>query len=194
MTKRKPKSEHKRLGPKPKFDPIELAAGLIKHFNVEPYTTGYEEVASNKEKLRLERKVPCDFPTVAGFCITVPVSKSRLYDLASKREDKTEELVNPELSDALKRAKDYQEHILVVNTMHGLYEKTFAIFAAKNLIDWRDTQYLDHSTKGESLNRRVDSETGKLVARILKHKADAEASQAKPKDTTPPAPAPARGN
>lgn len=178
MTKPKPKSQHKRRGPKPSLskDPKALAIALIKFFDREPYTEGVQEVASNKEVLQLAAKVPCDFPTVAGFCITRGVSKSWLYELAARRDEATELPVNPELADALKRAKDFQEHILVVNTMHGLYEKSFAIFAAKNLIDWRDTQYLDHSTKGESLNKKVSSDTSALVARILTKKAEADAN------------------
>lgn len=68
-------------------------------------------------------------PTLAGFACEIGVHRETLLNWAE---------VHQEFFDALKMAKEHQERILVENGLLGRYDKTFAIFTAKNLISWRD--------------------------------------------------------
>jgi len=45
-----------------------------------------------------------------------------------------------EFSDAVKKAKEFQEKILVTNALKGLYNPAFSIFFAKNNLGWKDRQ------------------------------------------------------
>jgi len=79
------------------------------------------------------------FPTLAGFCTTIGVCRDTLYQWAHRVDDNGN-LVNREFSDAMKLAKEYQEQILVENTLNGGYVASFASFVAKNLLSWTDTK------------------------------------------------------
>ncbi len=92
---------------------------ITEYFNREPY---------KKEGNKL---IPCDFPTLAGFAVKIGVHRFTLYNWGEKHS---------EFSDAIKKAKEFQEHIMVTNSMKGLYNTAFSIFAAKNLISWSDKQ------------------------------------------------------
>ena len=78
-----------------------------------------------------------DFPTLAGFAGKLGVSRDTLYEWATgKHEDGT--LKHSEFSYAYKRAKELQEQNLVTGALNGVYNATFAIFTAKNVLGWRD--------------------------------------------------------
>lgn len=81
---------------------------------------------------------PSSLPTLAGFACKIGVHRETLLNWAE---------VHREFFDALKMAKEHQERILVENGLMGYYDKTFAIFTAKNLINWRDKQEVEHSGK-----------------------------------------------
>ena len=59
------------------------------------------------------------------------ISSSTVYELQK---------IYPELTNAIKKVKDAQEYLLTNYTLKGGYASTFAIFAAKNMIGWRDEQ------------------------------------------------------
>lgn len=78
-----------------------------------------------------------DFPTLAGFAGKLGVSRDTLHEWANgKNADGT--LKHSEFSDAYKRAKELQEQNLVTGALSGVYNATFAIFTAKNILGWRD--------------------------------------------------------
>ena len=78
-----------------------------------------------------------DFPTLAGFAASIGVSRETLHDWATaKGVDGA--LRNQQFSDAYKKAKDLQEQNLVKGALTGVYNPTFAIFTAKNVLGWRD--------------------------------------------------------
>lgn len=86
-----------------------------------------------------DKKVkPSSLPTLAGFACKIGVHRETLLNWAE---------VHQEFFDAFKMAKEHQERILVENGLMGYYDKTFAIFTAKNLINWRDKQEVEHSGK-----------------------------------------------
>jgi len=101
-----------------KFDP-QFTADLLAYFDVkcvekDPVTEEFGAVS---------------LPTLAGFACKIGVHRETLLNWANE---------HPEFFDALKMAKEHQERILVENGLLGRYDKTFAIFTAKNLINWRD--------------------------------------------------------
>lgn len=59
-----------------------------------------------------------------------------IYELAKKW---------PGLMNAIQKLKDIQKHILITMTLQGAYQQTFAIFAAKNILEWKDTPLIDQS-------------------------------------------------
>ena len=58
---------------------------------------------------------------------------------------------NDEFLCAIKKAEDLQKDILIQNGLLNAYDKTFAIFVAKNVTDMRDKKELDHSSSDGSM-------------------------------------------
>lgn len=81
--------------------------------------------------------VPTMFPTLARFATMVGVTRETLHDWATAKNAEGE-LKHPDFSYAYKKAKEYQEAILVEGTMAGAFQANFSIFTAKNVLGWRD--------------------------------------------------------
>jgi len=113
----------------------EYTEKLIEFFDVEAY---YEMPVLDKEGNTLAIKaVPNKFPTLARFATKCGVTRDTLYEWATaEKEDGT--LKHPEFSYAYKRAKEFQEAILVEGAMSGAFAANFSIFTAKNVLGWRD--------------------------------------------------------
>ena len=101
-----------------KYKP-EYCQAIKDFFNIEP-----TQIIDGKT-------VAIDLPFIQSFSRTIGVSKSTLYKWAEEHE---------EFSDALKFCKENQERILAANALSGRYNATFAIFTAKNILEWRDRQ------------------------------------------------------
>lgn len=112
----------------------EFAQQLIDYFNIDAYT---EKVELNKDGNPVVVKVANKFPTLARFATMIGVTRETLHDWATKKNDDGE-LKYPDFSYAYKRAKDYQEAILVEGTMLNVFNAPFSIFTAKNVLGWRD--------------------------------------------------------
>lgn len=82
---------------------------------------------------------PFDLPTLAGFAVLIGVHRDTLHEWENAK-NKAGKLLHPEFSDAIKKAKTIQEHYLVTNSLRGNYDRTFAIFFAKNVLGWRDVR------------------------------------------------------
>lgn len=118
---------------------------IIDFFDIEPHfetpvTITYKD-GTTKEEVKL---MPSDLPTLAGFAVKLGVSRDTLNEWSNKHK---------EFSDAIKRAKECQEHILATNGLQGLYAQPFAIFTAKNVLGWRDKSDTDITTKGEKIEQ-----------------------------------------
>lgn len=103
---------------------------IIDFFDIEPHfetpvTYTYKD-GTKKEEIKL---IPSDLPTLAGFAVKIGVHRETLNNWASEHKD---------FFDAIKRAKECQEHILVTNGIQGIYAQAFAIFTAKNIMGWKD--------------------------------------------------------
>lgn len=128
------------------------AGMLVDYFNIEPTRTAFKEVVKDGKAVAVEVTVSCDLPTLAGFCCKIGVHRETLLNWSK---------THPDFFDALKMAKEHQERILVSNGIQGFYDKTFAIFTAKNLINWRDKQDVAHDVvPGGELAKMLDRISG----------------------------------
>lgn len=108
---------------------------LIKFFDVEAYR---EMPILDKEGNTVAIKaVPNKFPTLARFACKIGVTRETLWDWATATDDEGN-LIHAEFSNAYKRAKEFQESILVEGAMAGAFQANFSIFTAKNVLGWRD--------------------------------------------------------
>lgn len=110
------------------------AEELIKFFDVSPFSVSIVTDAKGNQRSEV---LPGTFPTLARFATKIGVTRDTLYEWSTaKNEDET--LKYPEFSYAYKRAKDFQEAILVEGAMAGAFQSNFSIFTAKNVLGWRD--------------------------------------------------------
>lgn len=113
---------------------------LLDYFNREPCTF---QIVENSKGEMCRVAIPASLPTLAGFACKIGVHRGTLQNWANEHE---------EFFSALKACKEYQEHILIENGLMGGYDKTFAIFTAKNLINWRDKTEQDVNLGGQPGN------------------------------------------
>ena len=108
---------------------------IIKFFSRDPYKeVEVKHYGTDGTLRRTEiKRIPNDLPFLSAFAHKIGVSVRTLERWAK---------VHPEFSGACKRAKELQKEFLITNGLLGLYNPTFAIFAAKNLTDMRDQQNL----------------------------------------------------
>lgn len=115
---------------------------LVEYFDIEPTRVEkVKKVLKDGTLYELDERVPNELPTLAGFCCKIGVARQTLLDWTK---------AHPEFLGAIKRAKDHQERLIVANAMTGFYDKTFAIFTAKNLIDWKDKTEVDHGVQKDN--------------------------------------------
>ena len=112
----------------------EYADDLIRYFDTSVYTVKTTYDKDGKEKIEKELN---PFPTLARFATKVGVTRDTLYEWATAKNENGE-LKHPEFSYAYKRAKDFQEALLVEGAIGGMYQANFSIFTAKNVLGWRD--------------------------------------------------------
>ncbi len=105
---------------------------LLEYFSVDPYfETPVERQLKNGTVVTSIKFIPSDLPTLAGFACKIGVHRDTLNQWSKD---------HPEFSDAVQKAKEYQEKILVNNALKGLYNPAFSIFFAKNNLGWKDRQ------------------------------------------------------
>jgi len=112
----------------------EYVDDLIRFFDQSVYTikTTYDKEGNEKVE-----KVLNPFPTLARFATKVGVTRETLHDWATAKLPDGEPRY-PEFAYAYKRAKDFQEALLVEGAIGGMYQANFSIFTAKNVLGWRD--------------------------------------------------------
>lgn len=137
-----PKEPKRKAGQPSKYKP-EFADDLIKIFkDAQPWYESPVTMFKDGKVIRetMERKANAP-PFVSAFARQVGVCKDTLYEWGA---------VHKEFSIALKYARDRTEEIMAENGLLSLYNSTFTIFAAKNLIGWRDKQEVEHSGEVKS--------------------------------------------
>jgi len=124
-----------------KYDPS-IIDKFCEYFNKPPYEERDVEVQTKSgEVITISKDVPNDFPTLAGFCISIGIDRTTLKEWADQY---------PDFSLVYKRAKEFQENYLVVNGLKGLIQQPMAIFTSKNLINWTDKQEIKHEGQIDS--------------------------------------------
>ncbi len=132
----------------------EYCEHFIEFFDREPYEV---VLADEDDETSKKIKQVCDLPTLASFARLIGVHRDTIHQWTADY---------PVFSDAIKKAKELQEHILVTNGLHGNYNTAFAIFTAKNVIGWRDRQELEHTGK-DGAPIEIDSVSDVEMARRL---------------------------
>jgi len=112
---------------------------IVEFFDQEPFKVSQ----GDNGKIEL---MPCALPTFERFAFKIGVHRDTLHEWLKK---------HPEFSDAYKKAKDLQKDILIQNGLVGAYDKTFAIFVAKNVTDMSDKQGIDHTSSDGSMTPRT---------------------------------------
>ena len=127
-------TEKRPLG-RPTLFKEEYADKLIAYFDIEAYER--RPLLDKEGNEKGSEIVPNKFPTLARFANIIGVTRDTLYEWSTaKNED--ESLKYPDFSYAYKKAKEYQEAILVEGAMANAFHANFAIFTAKNVLGWRD--------------------------------------------------------
>lgn len=118
-----------------KYDP-KYCEEIIKFFNREPSVPLIVdgEVMMHKGEPIM---IACRLPTFEMFALSIGVHRETLRNWAD---------ANPEFFAAYKKAEDYQKEILIQNGLSGGYEKTFAIFTAKNVTDMTDKTQVEQKS------------------------------------------------
>ena len=137
----------------------EYAQMLIDYFNEPPYKKVKKQIVTGKgDVVEIDSIEANDFKTLAGFAISIGVSKRALLDWIDVHED---------FLRAYNRVKDFQEAYLATNGNKGLLQANFAIFTAKNVIDWRDKRDVElkgtvQSVADDQLDARIKELEEKL--------------------------------
>lgn len=121
-----------------KYDP-KYCDEIIKFFNVEPTRIEMvEKITKDGTVIKLPVKIANDLPLFGKFAVSINVCRDTLDEWCTQYK---------EFSDAYKKAKMYQENIIVQNGLHGYYEQPFSIFTMKNVTDWKDKTEQDLNVK-----------------------------------------------
>lgn len=133
------------------YDP-KLCDDLLDFFDVEPYrevevTITYKD---GREETRFEERAN-DLPTLAGFARRIGVHRDTLHEWSKQY---------PEFSDAIKRAKEFQEDVWVTNGMKGYYPAAFAIFFGKNNLGYKDKTETDITMKKDGASALANALLG----------------------------------
>lgn len=131
----------KNLGGAPTKYNEKYCEQVIEFFNRKPYEPimlegddGESYPATNQQGKVL--MTPCPLPTKEAFATSIGVHRESLINWAKK---------HPAFFDAIKKAEDLQKDILIQNGLIGNYDKTFAIFVAKNVTDMHDKQVIENT-------------------------------------------------
>ena len=119
-----------------KYDP-KFCEAIVRFFDV-PHsriitikTTGKNDYCKEEEK-----EVANALPFFSGFARKIGVVHDTLLEWKAKY---------PEFSVSFTRAKELQEEMLVANSLKGLYDSRYAVFASKNITKMRDKVELEHA-------------------------------------------------
>lgn len=116
----------------------EFAEMMIDYFNIEVENIiDVPGIDKNGHAITEQKVVVNKFPTLVRFASNIGVTRDTLYDWATAK-NKDGSLRRPDFSYAYARARDLQEALLTEGGLAGMYEGRFTVFAAKNVIGWKD--------------------------------------------------------
>lgn len=180
-------NEDKNLGGRPTKYKEEFCDAAEKYFGREPYTKHEVDVTDAKGNTHKKTVYePCDFPTLAGFAVSIGVHRETVRNWANEvypedYEDKSlaGTHVHPRFFATIKKATDYQENILVTNGLKGLYEQPAFIFVSKNVLGWKDRVDVEAKHSGEVISgaAQLAATLQKLLDKDMEASKDAESGQ-----------------
>lgn len=115
----------------------EMPAKAIEFFSRSPFkyaTNDKGEVILTTKGQPIE--VIEDFPIFEGLASYLGVVVDTIYEWQKVHKD---------FSEAIKGCRDMQKNFLIQQGLHGRYDRTFAIFVAKNCTDMHDQKQIEHS-------------------------------------------------
>lgn len=133
------------------YDPI-YCQRILEHFDVPHYV----KKTINYKGKEIEIEKANRFPTLEGFAASIGVSIPTVRAWTEKF---------PEFLSAFEKSKQLQKDMLIRLGIEGAYEKTFAIFVAKNATDMRDKQEIEHSGSVEAV---PTGDIDEIVTRVEK--------------------------
>jgi len=111
------------------------------------------------------------YPTLQRFAHNIGVHIDTLYEWEKVRYSDNHpnkrfrrKLKYPEFSEALKKARQIQESILLENALSGNYNAQFAIFIAKNNFGYKDKSETDLTTNGQNINTTAIDKLNSLIS------------------------------
>lgn len=137
----------------------EYCEQVVEFFNQQPYSfveIEQEDDEGNVTKsVALDKfgnaiKVPCPLPTKERFAFNIGVHRETLINWANSHKN---------FFDAIKKAEDLQKDILIQNGLVQAYDKTFAIFVAKNVTDMKDKQDINTTLNVSSADSWADDDS-----------------------------------
>lgn len=131
----KKKTKSKVLGAPTKYDK-KYCEEIIEYFSGDPYREVIVETPTRDGIVMTKEDKANDLPTYAGFAAKIDVDRDTLREWCKNHDI---------FSVAYKKCKAKQEYFLMINGLKGLYHGSFAIFTAKNVINWTDKQDLTNS-------------------------------------------------
>jgi hypothetical protein len=159
------KKPDKKIEDKPKrgpgqptsYDP-KYVDEFLEYFSGDPYRIESKTIITKSgDPVIIQTEVANDFKTKAGFALKIGVYRNTLLNW---------EKAHPEFLSAYKKAAEWQENYLTVNSLKKLIDNASAIFIMKNILGWRDNKSIEHTgAEGGPIDIRSKPESD-LDARI----------------------------
>ena len=123
----------------------QVCRDLVEYFNIEPYKTITLTTDKGGED---QKRLANPLPLLGKFVVDkLDVSSSTFHKWVD---------TYPEIKQAHDKAKDLQEYVLVTNSLLGLYNARTAVFALKNICNYRDR--IEQKLSGElSINNLMNT-------------------------------------
>lgn len=122
-------SDEKDNGRPSAYDP-KYCEMIIEYFSKDPYKEKFKKITTRSgDVIEVPYDAAADTPTLAGFACKIGHHRDTLHEWSK---------VHKEFSEAVKKAKDFQENFMVINGNKGLINPQFGILTMKNICNWRD--------------------------------------------------------
>lgn len=109
----------------------EFCANMLNFFDIPPY----REVVMGEGEKTYTKLFANPLPTIYGFAKHTGFSSDKIRAWAEKY---------PEIKETMLRCEDMSKHIMITNSLMGLYQSTTSIFTQKNMFGWSDKSQADN--------------------------------------------------
>ena len=111
----------------------DLVGVLVKYFDVDLYRTEEVNFFRRGKCITLKKRVPSDYPTIEGFCLSISIGKKTFYRWVKK---------HPEFRHAYRAAKGRQLRLLVHHGLLSNYNVSFSLFLMRNCFSKQELKLL----------------------------------------------------